>query len=441
LIDAAPSDAIILGSRLLKMRATNDKGKFSHLRRTMIAQTDSAERNTKHRPARGRIIIFRILAVVFGITVGLVAAEVGLRIVEKIRMGDRAGGETTSDPELGVRILPNTPGHDANGFRNASVPAHVDVVGLGDSQTWGVNVQSADAWPQQLAKLSQHSVYNMSVGGYGPVQYWRLTEKAFNFSPKVIIVGLYFGNDLYDAYSLTYTNDRYANLRSNPPSDELRHDTILSKSQSYWDEEKNFHNTYGRSSPSGWSFWVREHSAVGRLLNRTGFWPGTTDVDYEIDRQWATTYPAHGAVCDDDKLRTVFTTAYRLTALDLDDPRIAEGLRISKVALSRTQERVDAHGVKLLVLLIPTKESVYADLMQREGRSTGTFSRLVEMENRAREEVKSWCTEKHIACVDALPELRNAIAQRQQIYPSTTESHPNAAGYAVLAATVAKALQ
>ncbi len=407
----------------------------------MIAQTDSAVRNIKHRPARGRIIIFRILAVVIGIAAGLIAAEVGLRIVEKVRLGDRAGGETVSDPELGVRILPNAPGHDANGFRNASVPAQVDVVALGDSQTWGVNVQSADAWPQQLAKLSQRSVYNLSVGGYGPVQYWRLTEKALSFSPKVIIVGLYFGNDLYDAYSLTYANDHYADLRSNPASDELRHDTIPSKSQSYWDEEKNFHNTYGRYSPSGWSFWVREHSAIGRLLNRSGFWPSATDVDYEIDREWAQTYPAHGTVCNDDKLRTVFTTAYRLTALDLDDPRIAEGLRITKVVLLRTQHAADGHGVKLMVLLIPTKEMVYADLMQREGRSTGTYSRLVEMENRAREEVKSWCTEKQIACVDALPELRNAIAQRQQIYPSTTESHPNAAGYGVLAATVAKALQ
>jgi lysophospholipase L1-like esterase len=78
--------------------------------------------------------------------------------------------------------------------------------------------------------------------------------------------------------------------------------------------------------------------------------------------------------------------------------------------------------------------------MQREGKSTGTYARLVEMENTARREIKSSCTEKHIAFVDALPELRNAIAQRQQIYPSSTESHPNAAGYAVLAATAAQAL-
>ena len=115
-------------------------------------------------------------------------------------------------------------------------------------------------------------------------------------------------------------------------------------------------------------------------------------------------------------------------------------MRITKVVLSRTQQKVDGHGVKLLVLLIPTKELVYADLMQREGRLTGAYARLVEMENRARKEIASWCAEKRIACIDALPVLRNALAQRQQIYPSTTESHPNAAGYGLRAATVNEAL-
>jgi hypothetical protein len=88
----------------------------------MIAQTDSAARNLQPRPARGRIITFRILAAVIGIAAGLIAAEAGLRIVEKVRLGNRAGGETVSDPEFGVRTKPNTSGHDANGFRNASVP-------------------------------------------------------------------------------------------------------------------------------------------------------------------------------------------------------------------------------------------------------------------------------------------------------------------------------
>ncbi len=374
-----------------------------------------------------------------GLAVGLLLVEVGLRIIEKVRLGDRAAPATVNDPRLGTRVAPNMSGHDANGFRNTSVPSQADLVVLGDSQTWGVNVQAADAWPQQLQKLSRRSVYNMGVGGYGPIQYWVLTEKALSFSPKVIVVGLYLGNDLYDAYALTYANDHYVDLRSRA-ANELGQDTIGTRAQYYWDEEKNFHNNYGRLSPLGWSLWLREHSATGRLLNRSGFWPGATDVDYEIDKAWVRAYPDHGAICEDDNIGTVLTTAYRLTGLDLDDPRVAEGLRITKVVLSRMQQSIDAHGARLLVLLIPTKELVYAELMQSRGRLTGTYTRLVEMEQRARNQLVTWCDEKRVLCIDALPDLRNALAQGRQIYYSTTESHPNATGYKVLASKVNEAL-
>lgn len=402
---------------------------------------NSAALEDERRKRPGRLFFFRTLTLLIGLIIGLLAAEVGLRIVEKTRLGDRAAPSMVSDPALGNKILPNSPGHDANGFRNASVPAQADLVALGDSQTWGVNVQTAEAWPQQLGKLSGRSVYNMGVGGYGPIQYWILTDKAIGLSPKVIVVGLYFGNDLYDAYALTYSNDRYAELRSTRAPDQLMTDTIGTRAQSFWDEEKNFHNNYGRSSPTGWSFWLREHSAIGRLLNRKGLWPGSTDVDYEIDKAWARAHPDHGAVCEDGDIRTVFTTAYRLTGLDLDDPRVSEGVRITEEVLWRAHQKADKSGVKLLVLLIPTKELVYADQMQREGKLTGTYAHLIEMENRARNDVASSCAEKRLACVDALPDLRSAIARGQRIYPSTTESHPNAAGYRVLATTVNEALK
>jgi lysophospholipase L1-like esterase len=387
-----------------------------------------------------RSMIFRLLALTIGLAVGLLVAEFGLRLIEKYQLGDRSGGELVSDPQLGVRIPANSPGHDANGYRNAAGRQQADIVALGDSQTWGVNVQAVDAWPQQLEKIVQRPVYNMSVGGYGPVQYWQLIPKALSFSPKVIVVGLYFGNDLYDAYSLTYANEKYADLRSNSSTD-LKNDTIHAKADAFWNEEKNFHNTYGRNSLAGLSFWLREHSAIGRLLNRNGLWPGATDVDFEIDKAWAQAYPDHSLVCEDQNVRTVFTTAYRLTALDLDEPRVSEGLRITKLTLARMQEQASAANIKLVVMLIPTKESVYAELMSSERKSNDNYARLVSLEDKARQEVLALCAADKMTCVDALPDLRKAIEQRQQIYPSTTESHPNAAGYRVLALRASEAIK
>jgi len=183
------------------------------------------------------------------------------------------------------------------------------------------------------------------------------------------------------------------------------------------------------------SVWVREHSAIGRLLNRARLWPGAADIDYQIDRAWARAYPDHGLVCEDENIRTVFTTAYRLTGLDLDDPRVAEGLRITKVVLTRIRDKVRGRA-KLIVLMIPTKELVYADLMKSHGVSNPTFSRDVEMERRSRSDLISWFHDNGIEAIDALPQMQSAIARRQQLYPSTTESHPNAGGYGVIAGAV-----
>src|SRR6267143_427695 len=151
--------------------------------------------------SKRRVRMYRIGALNVSLLVSLAAVEAGLRLLEKRRLGDHAiEQKLVPDPELGNRLAPNIVGLDSNGFRNDVVPTRADIVAIGDSQTWGVNADRQDAWPQQLAKLSGRSVYNMSLGGYGPVQYWVLTDRAQKFSPRIIIVGLYFGNDFYDTY-------------------------------------------------------------------------------------------------------------------------------------------------------------------------------------------------------------------------------------------------
>jgi hypothetical protein len=139
------------------------------------------------------------------------------------------------------------------------------------------------------------------------------------------------------------------------------------------------------------------------------------------------------------KIRTVLTSAYRLTGLDLDDPRIAEGLRITKLALLRIRQKTEGRA-NLMVLLIPTKELVYADVM-RDKRRNQTYDRLTEMEIKARRDVIAWCADNGIKCIDALPALQSAISQRVQIYPTSAESHPNVGGYAAIASVVNEAVK
>src|SRR5713226_1276247 len=57
------------------------------------------------------------------------------------------------DPILGHRLAPYVTGHDALGFPNARVPERVDVVAVGDSQTYGWGATRENSWPQQLGRL------------------------------------------------------------------------------------------------------------------------------------------------------------------------------------------------------------------------------------------------------------------------------------------------
>jgi lysophospholipase L1-like esterase len=384
-----------------------------------------------------RIRLFKLLISLAGVLIGLVIAEGVLRVVEKTKLGDRAIDEKLiRDPVLGLKLAPNALGHDANGFRNDTVPQSVAIVALGDSQTWGVNVERQSAWPQQLSKLSGLSVYNMGLGGSGPVQYRVLTPLAGGLSPKIIVVGVYLGNDIYDAYQMAYHYEAHQALRGNNAAGDLSADTVVDRANSFWNEEKQFHGNFGRASFSGWSFWLREHLALGRVLNRTGLWPGSQDIDYEIDKRWAEAHPNHGAVCEDAGRETVLTTAYRLAGLDLDEPRNVEGLRITKNLLSQMQNQVSAKQVKLIVLLLPTKESVYAKVQSAKIPLDPTYQKLVDMEGRIRAELISSCRTQRIECVDVLPYLSNALERGERLYPTTTESHPNERGYFVIASAV-----
>ena len=386
--------------------------------------------------ARLKTRIYRFLLVIGGLLFSLVVAVGVLRVVERSQIGDRAiEDKLLADPIMGKKLAPFTSGHDANGFRNDSVPQHADIVAIGDSQTWGVNAERQDAWPQQLAKLSGRSVYNMGLGGFGSVQYKALVPQALRLTPKIIVVGLYLGNDIYDAYNMAYQYDAHRNLRSNAAGD-LSVDTVASHATALWNEEKQFHNTFGRTSFAGWSFWLREHLAIGRLLNRTHLWPGAQDVDYEIDKRWAVAHPDRGAVCESPGRETVFTTAYRLAGEDLDEPRIAEGLRITRELLAEMQIDTEAGSAKLVVLLLPTKEVVYASSQSGKVNPAQTSQKLVDNEGRVRSQIISTCQEKHIKCVDALPYLVRALDQGERIYPTSTESHPNVHGYFVIAAAM-----
>ena len=139
---------------------------------------------------------------------GLVLIEGVLWLRRTVAPQHFAVEEAITDARLGYRPNPRIPGHDARGWRNARALERADVVVFGDSQTYGVNVASENAWPQQLATDMRLTVYQMAYGGFGPAHYPILLNEARPLEPKVILASYYFGNDLLDAYWLIYDKRR-----------------------------------------------------------------------------------------------------------------------------------------------------------------------------------------------------------------------------------------
>jgi len=397
-----------------------------------------------------RLVLSRASLILVGFIVGVICVEVGLRVLEYIEFPDtrdEAGSlaQPVPDSRLGLRLAPYAGGHDANGFRNDSVPDRVDIVAIGDSQTWGINARRSEAWPQTLSTLSGNSTYNMGLGYYGPVQYWVLIEDAIKLSPDVIVIGLYFGNDIWGAYDAVYPGGLYPELRDSGTDDDLLNDTISPEAQTLSRESKEFRAGFKPASilNRGEFSSLLKLSAIGRLMDRLGWLPyNTNSYGFQRDKAWAQTFPSHGAIYEQGNIQTVFTPSYRLLAIDLDEPRINEGLRITEEVVLRINAETEAADIALLILLIPTKEAVYADAVETaHGSLDETYARLVQMEERARTKIIALCDENGIEYVDALPALTGAIQRNERIYPATTDGHPDVRGYYILASEVYQMLK
>jgi hypothetical protein len=91
---------------------------------------------------------------------------------------------------------------DGRGYRNQSDLETYDIVVLGDSFAEGSNVSNESTWPNQLAQKLNMSVYNLGMSGYAPLHYMAsLKEHGLALKPKIVLCGLYEGNDFRSSKS------------------------------------------------------------------------------------------------------------------------------------------------------------------------------------------------------------------------------------------------
>jgi hypothetical protein len=369
-----------------------------------------------------RTILANMAVVAVSIVIGIVLCEVGARVV--LNPADYLSVTTLSDDVLGIRIAPNSAGFDAWGFRNPGVPSSADVVTVGDSHTFGNQATMQDAWPSVLARETGDRVYNLGIGGYGPNQYdYLLTTQGVRLHPKVVLCGLYMGDDFENAFSITYGLDHWASLRAE------RRGTV---NANIWDD----------GEPPG-AFkqmrnWLSRESLTYRLLVH-----GPALNGFKENTRFARAVRGEDPVITaidlpDAHIREAFRPLGIARRLDQQNPDVKEGMRITFHLLKEMARVCSDNGCTFAVVIIPTKETVFADYLEEapDLHLKSAVESVIANERVARQRLGEFLDEAQIPYVDTLPALRAAVGDG--LYAPTTEDmHPARNGYKVIGDTVA----
>jgi hypothetical protein len=343
---------------------------------------------------------------------------------------------TVVDDILGYRPNPLIIGHDRSGFRNARVPDRADIVALGDSHTYGWGVAAGDAWPRRLQELGDDTVYSMAYGGYGPVHASLMIDEALDKSPRVVIIAVYSGNDAFDAFRAVYEEGRRPEYATTGAA------ALTPEAKESFQARVALAEGMGRpvalSSPPDHTKLI-DYTRTRRLYWRARHFLRTPDAVAKAETTWqqakavADAHPDRVDVLDDGRFRTVFTPAYRLTALDMTEPCVEEGWRIAMTAIADVAGRCREAGAVPVVLFVPTKEFVFVDHVMDASHA---YRSLIENESTFLQRTSDYLQQRHIGFVDATPALRAVLANGVQPYPVSSDGHPNAVGHRAIAGSV-----
>lgn len=343
---------------------------------------------------------------------------------------------------LGRAGNPKHPDIDKNGYRNSKLKSQYDVIALGDSHTFGASVPQETAWPNLLNASEPYSVYNMGLGGYGTVHSYLQYEQAATLSPEIVLVAVYFGNDFYDNFSIDYPRNLFG-LGSDAVRariDQLETEQSIATQVQTLFRMGEVAPSDNSDAPSGLRRFIAHNSGLYGLLRAikdlaTAPRPApsilSTDFDEAAhaltDEQKKFASPYSGAAW-----QTILTSPYRLVVSDRNDARIEYGFQAAKAALSGLAEKARADETKFIIVLVPTKEFVFAEKVDRPQDHTG-FEQLIDWETRNRAELIDFLAAENIPVIDPISALR---ASTKQPYFENADGHPNALGHEIIARVI-----
>jgi hypothetical protein len=371
-------------------------------------------------------VLANVVVVLVSLLFGTILCEVGARFV--LNPADYLSVTTLRDPVLGMTIAPDSPGFDKWGFRNPAVPESVDVLALGDSHTFGNTAKMDEAWPSVVQRQTGLTVYNMGLGGYGPNQYYQLlTTRGLSLHPKRVVLGLYMGDDFENAFSTTYGLDHWASLRTGR-----------------WGKVEA--DIWGDAEPPGrfkiLRNWLSRNSMIYRLVVHG---PALRRLKGSLQTKLADA-TRDPSVTTFDSADGTFHEAFRpirvAAGLDQGRAEVKEGMRLTFHFLQEMNLACRKSGCSFSVVIIPTKETVFARYLQSDPQLNlkDVVNAVITNEQIATAVVEKFLRDAGIPYVVTLSALRERVTE-QLYYRGPADMHPGPNGYRVIGETVARFLR
>lgn len=286
---------------------------------------------------------------------------------------------------------------NSQGLREREVPFEktkdtLRIMILGDSQTWGLGVESEERFSEVLERLLRETgrnveVLNFGMTGYGTDQELLLFRRlGVQYHPDIVIVGFYW-NDLFEnLLSMTYGYPKPQFIEGPAGSLELSNIPVPKKTQ-----EARRSNEPTKA--------LKDKVKDDGIWNNTKFWMTTNLFTYRL-------------VADAIRQSTLlyqFSVSAGIAGGPRRDPESKEW-RITRRLLGRLKEAVKDNGSNFLVLVIPER----ADL------ETSTHS----LKRRLIDDMRN------LPCLDLVPALRRAGLADALYYRN--DIHLTAGGHRVI---------
>lgn len=267
----------------------------------------------------------------------------------------------------------------------------IDAVIVGDSFSF-CYTEYPDCWVQRLDSEHGMSVVNLGQVATGSISHLNiLTTFGLPHQPRMVI-WQWYGNDFNDDYGMALMNDQISAVET-PEAPQL----------------------VPPSPPSSSILveWLEKNSAVYWIIKTVT----TPKPDLYKYQRFVDPYMAN-----DGEIAFSYGRSYTSRASDLSAEKNQIGLELSMGKILETHELLASQDIKLVILLIPSKEEVY-----RRWTEPTLGNEQLDLLSQGRLEMIALCEVAKLLCLDSTPALTAAAEQQTAVY-LPFDTHLNVAG-------------